>query len=253
MKKLIFAVLCCLPLTAFGWSKIGHYTVAEVAQSQLTRRAEKKITKILDNASLAMVSNYADNIKSDKKYNDRYNWHYCNFPADITKAQFDSLAQSNQNGQAFYQIIRITEYLKKNPNDADMLKMLIHLVGDVHQPLHIGHPSDKGGNGVKVKWFRYKTNLHRIWDSNMVESEKMSYTELANKVTSLYPATKQNYSVENLLQWGWETYQITNELYKTSNEVNKTYQYIYKYRNVCDKQLANGGYHLASILNYIYK
>ncbi|MEJ0056320.1 MAG: S1/P1 nuclease [Bacteroidota bacterium] len=66
--------------------------------------------------------------------------------------------------------------------EKEYVKMLIHLIGDIHQPLHVGKPGDKGGNDVKVKWFRNDTNLHTVWDSEMINDSRLSYTELANGI-----------------------------------------------------------------------
>ena len=62
------------------------------------------------------------------------------------------------------------------------LRFVVHLVGDLHQPLHVGKCCDKGGNDVKVTWFGKPTNLHAVWDLALVDDEQLSFTELAAKL-----------------------------------------------------------------------
>ena len=59
------------------------------------------------------------------------------------------------------------------------LKLLVHFIADMHQPMHCGRPNDRGGNDVKVKWFGSSTNLHHVWDSDLINYTKLSYSELA--------------------------------------------------------------------------
>ncbi len=59
------------------------------------------------------------------------------------------------------------------------------MIGDLHQPMHIGRLEDKGGNDIQLQWFGRGTNLHRLWDSNMIDDYGMSYTELSDKLPKL--------------------------------------------------------------------
>ena len=60
------------------------------------------------------------------------------------------------------------------------LKFLVHLIGDLHQPLHVGNGKDRGGNDIKVKWFGEATNLHNVWDEKLINLQELSYTEYSN-------------------------------------------------------------------------
>lgn len=253
MKKYILILLAFSPLLAFAYGPIGHYTIAQVAQEQLDCRANKRITKLLNNEPLAYVANWADNIKSDARYH-WSNWHYCDIDAGVSRQAFDSISMLGQHGQVVSKVTYLVEYLKKNPNDTTMLKMLVHLVGDMHQPLHIGHAEDKGANDIHVKWFGQETNLHSVWDSKLIDAQHLSYTEYANFLLKMNPKhiRKQKFNKSMILDWAWQSYSLAQKIYETSETTKNTYRYIYVYTPVINKQLLDAGNHLAMILNYIY-
>ena len=163
------------------WGQTGHRTVGQIAEGYLDKSTKKRINEILDGDGLALVSTFSDEIKSDPKFDKYKPWHYINFSDNETYEE----AEKNPKGDLVVGINTCIEVLKdKNASKKDKafhLKMLVHLVGDLHQPLHVGHKEDRGGNAVKVDFFWKKSNLHRIWDSGMIDHYQMSYTELALK------------------------------------------------------------------------
>ena len=142
--------------TSEDWGKTGHRTVGEIATSVLSKKALKNIALILDGASLALVSNYGDDIKSDKKYRKYGSWHYVNLPLD---GQY-SLQTANSQGDIIQGIQvcvnTIRDVNASKEEKAFHLKLLVHFIGDLHQPMHIGREEDKGGNDVKLTWFGEK-------------------------------------------------------------------------------------------------
>jgi len=75
--------------------------------------------------------------------------------------------------------------------------MLVHFMGDLHQPMHIGRKEDKGGNSIQVEWFGRGTNLHSVWDSKMIDDWEMSYIELADNADDLSKKTNRSYRKRN--------------------------------------------------------
>jgi hypothetical protein len=120
------------------------------------------------------------------------------------------------------------------------------------QPLHIGHKEDLGANKVQIKWFRNSTNLHSLWDGALIDGEKLSYTEYAAFLERTHKPVAPDFSFDMILNSAWNTYQITEQLYKTADQTANSYRYIYDYKAVWEQQLVNGGILLASLLNYIY-
>ena len=179
MKVIILLFSCFVSMDCMGWGVTGHRATGLIAEQYLNAKAKKKIAAILNQESLAMVSTWMDEIRSDSTYNYATDWHWTTIPDG---QRYDDVAK-NPDGKVIDMIEKITTDLKSGKlnkkQEQEHLKMLVHLVGDIHQPLHVGKPGDRGGNEVKVKWFRSESNLHRVWDSDMIDDTKLSYTELA--------------------------------------------------------------------------
>lgn len=235
------------------WGKNGHRATGEIAEKYLTKRAKKQIDKILKGQSLAFVSTFADEIKSDRKYNKFYSWHYINMDFDETY----ETAKKNPKGDLVTGIKKCVEVLKdKNSSEEDKefyLKMLVHFVGDLHQPMHIGRREDKGGNTIQVQWFGRGTNLHRVWDENMIDEWDMSYLELANNAKNISKKQVEAIQKGSVVNWVDEVHEITKEVYKSVKVgENLRYRYSYDHFGLVRQQLQRGGIRLAKVLNDIF-
>ncbi|WP_127845054.1 S1/P1 nuclease [Psychroflexus aestuariivivens] len=235
------------------WGKNGHRTVGAVAQQYLSKKAKRKIDKILNHKSLALVSTYADEIKSDDKYDQFKPWHYANVPFDKKYSE----VEKNLNGDVVQGIQTCIEKLKSETTSAEdqafYLKMLVHLVGDMHQPLHFGLEEDRGANDFKVSWFGESTNLHRVWDSHMIESYKMSYSELSKNLPVLGQTEIKLITKGDLLDWVADNRELTKKVYDSASQNDYLgYRYMYDWFDVLKLQLHKSGIRLAKILNEIY-
>jgi len=129
--------------------------------------------------------------------------------------------------------------------------MLVHLVGDIHQPLHVGCCDDQGGNKVKVKWFGRDTNLHGTWDSNMIDDTKLSYTELASYLDEPDQPTINAWQKNSVLDWAGESMGVRKQVYEFGDG-NLSYKYSYKNLPLVKQRLLQAGIRLAGLLNDIY-
>jgi hypothetical protein len=135
------------------------------------------------------------------------------------------------------------------------LRMVIHIVEDIHQPLHVGHTEDKGGNDVKVTWFNNATNLHSVWDSQLIEFQQLSYTEYTAMINHTTVAERTEWQKAPISQWLFESSQIANKLYsetKTGDVLNG-YKYNFEHIATVNQQLLKAGVRLAGILNQIFR
>ncbi|UCE94171.1 MAG: S1/P1 nuclease, partial [Flavobacteriaceae bacterium] len=202
---------------------------------------------------LAMVSTYGDDIKSDKKYDKYYTWHFVNFPFD-TKYE---TSKKDKRGDIVMGIQTCVDQLK-DPNTSQedksfYLKFLVHLIGDLHQPLHVGRAEDRGGNDIKVLWHYDKSNLHRVWDSEMIESFNMSYTELAANSKKLSTEQIKNIQKGSILDWTYESQALAKKVYASASTDEKLgYRYSYDHFQTVRSQLQKSGIRLAKILNEIF-
>jgi hypothetical protein len=235
------------------WGQNGHRATGKVAENHLNRRAKKKIDKLLKGQSLAFVSTFADEIKSDRAYSTYYSWHYINMDLEESYEE----AEKNPKGDLVTGIHKCIEVLK-DPNSSEedksfYLKMLVHFVGDLHQPMHIGQREDKGGNTIQVQWFGKGTNLHAVWDTKMIEAWNMSYLELANNAKDLTKKQIENIEQGTVVDWVNEVHGLTKKVYSSAKiGDNLRYRYSYDHFETVRDQLQKGGIRLAKILNDIF-
>ena len=260
MKNLCIAVFVFLFVSQsifandFDWGNTGHRAIGQIAEAHLSKRIKRKIKELLDGQSLAMVSTYADDIKSDRKYSSFYTWHFVNLNDEDT---YES-STKNPQGDLVTGIAKCKEVLlDKNATKADKafyLKMLVHLIGDLHQPMHVGRLSDKGGNGFQVQWFNNGTNMHRIWDSQMIDSFNMTYTELANNTDDLNKKQIKAIAQGSVVSWVNETKGLAQEVYGSAKTGEKLgYRYMYDHFATVRSQLQKGGIRLAKVLEEVLK
>lgn len=236
------------------WGQTGHRTVGEIATKYLSKKTKRKIRKLLKGQSLAFVSTFADEIKSDKKYREFYTWHFVNMPLNSNYKD----SKKNPKGDLVTGIKKCIEVIKdKKSTEKDKafyLKMLVHLIGDLHQPLHIGQQEDRGGNRVQVKWFGKKTNLHSVWDTKMLEGFNMSYIELAKNADTLSKKQIKAIQKGSVIDWVDETHTLTRKIYASvKKDENLRYRYSYDYLTTARKQLQKAGIRLAKVLNDTFK
>jgi len=236
------------------WGKTGHRTVGQIAQKYLTKRAKREINKLLDGHSLAFVSTYADEIKADKRFNKYYTWHFVDYPFGVSYKD----SKKNPKGDLVTGIKKCVSVLKdKDATKADKefyLKLLVHFIGDLHQPLHVGLATDRGGNDIHVEWFNKKTNLHSVWDSKMIDYYKMSYTELASNAEQLSQAQIKAIQKGTVMDWIRDSRKVARKVYASAKPGdNLRYKYMYNYFGIVQFQLEKGGLRLAKLLNAIFK
>lgn len=236
------------------WGKTGHRAVGEIAEDHLTNKAKKAIEDLLNGHGLAYVANYADDIKSDPDYREYSPWHYVNIAPDQPEYNKTLASEEGDLVQAINKCIEVLKSKKASREQKQFyLKMLVHFIGDLHQPLHVGHASDKGGNDIQLQWFNHGTNLHRLWDSEMIDFYQMSYTELAENADVLSKSQVKNIQKGDLLDWVYESRELAEDIYgsvETGDHIG--YKYMYEYMPTLLKQLQKGGIRLAEVLNEIY-
>ncbi len=258
LKKLVLAGLFLyLPFQSMAWGMLGHRVVGEIAERNLNCKAKRQIKKILGNESLAMASNWADFVKSEPSYKYLDTWHYINFKDGMSYDQFTAALKQDTATNVHTKLnMLVTELKKKDlPQEKKQmyLRLVIHMVGDIHQPLHTGRPEDLGGNRVKLYWFGESTNLHRLWDSDLIESQDLSYTEYSTALNFTTKAQRKEWMKQPISQWLYDSYLISNKLYSELQPEQKlSYRYTYDHIVTLNNQLLKGGIHLAGLLNEIF-
>ena len=252
MKKLIIAyVLLLFSLTTHAWGPTGHRVTGWIADKHLTKKAKKELERILDGQSLAIASTWMDEIRSDSTYDYTSDWHWVTIPKGKTYQE----SEKNPNGDIIQTIERLIVALKSKKlstkEETEYLKMLIHLIGDIHQPLHVGLGNDRGGNDIKVMWFRAESNLHRVWDSEMIDDTKLSYTELASSLEVPDQSKISTWQKSSVNDWARESISYLDQVYRYGNG-KLGYKYTYQNFHIVRYRLLQSGIRLAGVLNQIY-
>ena len=249
---IVCAVLVISP-KAFSWGKIGHRIVGEIAERNLDYAAKKGIKDLLGTDTLARVANFPDEMKSDKAFDHTHTWHYTSIPTD--KTYFDQ--KRSKDGDIIEALFRMEETLRDPKKSKDekivALKFMVHLMGDVHQPLHVGLAEDRGGNSVHLKWFKEDSNLHSIWDESIINFQELSYTEYSTFLNHFTKAEKTNISLGNFIDWAKESQDLRSVVYETGTTGKLSYEYQFKTKPVVEERLRRAGLRLASVLNKIFK
>jgi len=235
----------------FGWDKTGHRIVAQIASEYLTKNAKLQIRKLIGHEDLSRISNWADEIKSDPNWSHSFDWHYCTVPNGERYITGQHKGLAVEKSKEFISTLKNTSSTKTEKTIA--LKFLVHLIGDLHQPLHVGNGTDRGGNDYKVTWFGEETNLHRVWDSHLIELQKLSYKEYSDYLLlDIDYGDIRKLQADSLMAIVYESQVFREQCYKISNK-NLRWEYFYINKDLLEKRLLEGGMRLSGILNRVYK
>lgn len=254
----ILGLLFSLPIYSLAWGVLGHRIVGEVANSYLTAKTRAEIQKILGTESIAMSSNWADFIKSDSTFDHLGPWHYINLDKGLTRQQLLDYLKKDTATDIYTRMNFLIKELKSKKLSMEKkrmyLRLLIHFVGDVHQPLHTGRTDDRGGNRVKVNWFSTPTNLHAVWDESLVNFQQLSYTEYTTAINHATKKQVKTWQSQPISEWIVESYLIVERLYPEITETNQRLGYEYNFKHIAtvNERLLKGGVRLAGILNSIF-
>jgi hypothetical protein len=240
--------------SSMDWGKTGHRVVSKLAQQYLTTKAQKEIDILLDGASLVSISTYGDEVKSNPKYKALRPWHYINLPLDESYAN----AKKNPKGDVVMAIKKCIAKVKdqnEHKNErAFYLKLLVHFIGDLHQPMHVGRKEDRGGNSIRLQWFGKTSNLHSLWDSHLIDSHGMNATQLLGDLEELSPKLIKEIQNQSLEQWVNESQALAKIIYENTPSNSKLgEEYQSRYLPLLKIQLQRGGLRLAAQLNEIFK
>ena len=246
------------PVQSFAWGMLGHRIVGEIADSYITSKTRREIRKILGNESIAMSSNWPDFIKSDPSYKHLDTWHYIDFHQKTSRSEMESLLDKDTSMNAYTRLLFLQSELKKKDLSKEKkvmyLKLVIHIMGDIHQPYHVGYHDDRGGNDIKVSWFNKPTNMHTIWDSQLIEYQQLSYTEYVSAINHTTKEQREEWLKGGLKSWVWDSFTITETLYDDVKPGDRlSYRYNFDHVETLNNQLVKGGVRLAEVLNQIFK
>ena len=256
ITKTIFVVVaslsCALP--SFSWDKKGHDITAAIAQHHLTGEAQKQIKELLDGKTIIYWAPWMDDASNMPEYRYSKTWHYF----DIEEGKDVTDYPHSEKGDIITAITAQIEGLKGNTLTREerqlALKFLVHLMGDLHQPMHLGYPEDLGGNTIKVKFFNKEQSLHSMWDGALTsKSHDWSHTEWAEELDIEDADSISSITSGTLHDWARQSHAYAEDIYRgTPTDKNLSFEYVRTWTPVVERQFLYGGLRLAHILNEIF-
>lgn len=280
---LALAVHVCITPSVHAWGMTGHRIVGAIAERELTPQAQQYVRKVLDGAKLQDVSTWADDIRSEETpwSHSIQSWHYISLDAETSAPKgTDSIQNQGNNSwpsdlrQALHYLLsEIKGKVQSHEQEAVLLKLLVHMVADAHQPLHVGNKGDRGGNTCTVYWFRrggWKTSLHAVWDTRLIDTQKLSYSEWVDYLSSMHAHERVSWKNAGIDDWLQESYALHVDIYprvdgsddpfkycrqdvklKATEIPVLSYKYQYQVRPILERRLHQAGVRLAALINGI--
>lgn len=283
LKKILFSCFFTINLLscpAMAWSKFGHETVAMIAEDHLTGKARQEISIILSpGVTLLNISTCADSVRnkaiscggsfSVPKEPETSPWHFINLPVnqDISLSSIENYCK---DGNCVTKEINNNLDILKSPGSSKYdkqvaLMFVVHLLGDLHEPLHCSDDNDNGGNKKNVTINENSgqietESLHHLWDNIIFADKELKETDFGNfvmmlerDITNTDTSSWLDTSVE---QWTIDSYEISKniiypEYIKKSGSVDEAYQI--KIQKIAFSQLEKAGIRLAKLLNDVFK
>ena len=247
-------LLSILPLQeGLAWSSAGHRIVGHIAEMNLNPQIQKTIRRDFNINHLANVANWADQIKRSDLKPDVL--HYTNIAVNH---RIYHQARDCPRKRCVTEKIKEYESLLVDPGTSrktrkEAFKFLVHLVADVHQPMHLGNEEDRGGNEIAVYFGNKPTNLHRVWDHDLIFLEGKSQLQFARELNRLItPENKKHWIGGTPEDWSNESRVLVLDYgypLQFSRDRELSQNYIYEGRAIVEEQLQRAGIRLAEILN----
>ncbi|NVJ60544.1 MAG: S1/P1 nuclease [Gammaproteobacteria bacterium] len=255
MKFILSLVSLCISTTCLSWGQTGHRVTGEIAQNYLSPEAKAAIKSIIGNESLAEASTYADEQRSNPEHfwqEVAGSYHYVTVPAG--KMYNDVKApKKGDSVTALEQFKATLKNTKASQVEKQLaLKFIVHIIGDLHQPLHAGNGLDRGGNDVKVNFFWEDSNLHRVWDSGLIDRQKLSYSEWSAFLNrTITDSDLKAWSSTNPVNWITESAEIRDSIYPKDEKLS--WDYNYEHLPTIKTRLKQAGVRIAFFFNEVFK
>ena len=256
-KYCALVLLALLPFSLRAWGVVGHRAVAKIAENHLSGKAKQQIAQLLGTERVPLVSTWADEARYSPEWSFTAPWHFINLPDNLNNEQFATQVKGMKEPNAYLALQQNMAVLK-DPNKTKeekvvALKFVIHIVGDVHQPMHVSRAEDQGGNKILVKYQGKDSNLHSLWDSGLVEYEGCTYSEMAKAFDHAGGAQIKQWQKADPVQWLFESYQISQQLYgEAAKSTSFDYRYTPAHLPTVEERILQAGIRLAGVLNSIY-
>jgi hypothetical protein len=260
MKKFLFAlaIWAALPLHSWAWGVEGHRAVGRIAERHLTDKARRQVAALLGTQTLTLVSTQPDEMLSLPEYKATGPWHYINTPLGLAHDQYVAAIKAQPEANAYNTLLTKIKEMKDpaltQAQRAEALIFVVHIIGDVHQPLHTGRAEDRGGNGIKLTYRGKETNLHSLWDSGLLDYQGLTYTELAAEYNDVPERQIKTWQAAAPADWLFESYTLATQLYgEAEQNPSPDFRYYPAHAEIVKQRIQQAGIRLAGVLNEAFK
>lgn len=262
MKKTIittFITLMALPVLgtfvsshAALWGRVGHFITGEIAQEYLNEQATERVNEILGDMTWDEATVWMDVVRRTPEFRHTASWHWVTIPDGMTYEE----AEKNPDGDVIEATERKIALLKSGELSGDdelhAILMIIHMIGDLHQPLHVGTGEDRGGNDVRVEWLGRSTNLHSLWDTGLLVSWGMEAPQFAEAINLITPEVAEEWQSTTVRDWAMESVTYREAIYDLPEGNVIDWEYRNRNFHIKEKRLLQAGVRIAGVLNDIY-
>lgn len=266
LSALVPLTIAATSAPAAAWGQTGHRVSGELAQRNISGHTRAHVALILGNEGLAEASTWPDEEKSNPAEFWQHTaspWHYVTLPPPLTAEMLEHPSEGDAATalEAFSAVLRDPSASLTDKQMA--LRFIVHIVGDLHQPLHVGNGTDRGGNDFRVTWFGEPSNLHTVWDTKIIENQNLSYTEYADRLeTHTTPAETVAWWNAVPAVWMNESAALRDRIYPETggdagegtreSPVALSYRYPYDWTPVVEQRLQMAGVRIAAYLDQVF-
>ncbi len=236
---------------AYGYGADGHRIAGLIAQQRLCVEGEQEVRILGQGQNLDTLGLWADWIRGEPEWQHTAPWHYMNIPDGARLEDY----RHPPEGDILWAIKRFAERLADErlsiAERRDALRFLIHFVVDLHQPLHVGRESDRGGNMIDVDpRIGEPVNLHGFWDTEAVELTGLPPEEYAHSLSETIAANADEWEHGTPLDWAHESRELRPDVYDFDSRNNRlTREYLTNAERITRQRLAQAGVRLGAEIN----
>jgi hypothetical protein len=240
-----------------SWGAKGHKAIASIAQKHISAEVSARVSALLNSRTMPEIASWADEVKNEPEYKNTAPWHYLDLPSGLNYEQFKSAVLAQREPNVYSAIFKCEATLSNQADPEkqrrEALMFLIHLVGDAHQPMHVSRAQDKGGNLIQVRFDGQGTNLHSVWDTRLIDHEGLSDHQIAEEYDTATDRQIKQWQAGDPMVWLWESYQISDRLYKEAQADNNFgNDYYNSHIGIVHRRIDQAGIRLAGVLNRIF-
>ena len=254
MRAVVLAAALLLAAPAFAWGPEGHGVIGIIAVERMDpepRDALRELLGGLDGDTVAQACNWPDSIRENPVWVNADPLHYVNLPAGEDRYDRDRDCPDGRcNPEA---VLRFAEQLG-NPvllreTRWQAFAWLCHLVGDLHQPMHVGNAEDRGGNEVSITYVGVDDNLHWWWDGMLIAQHSRGRDRLVNQLMgNLPPQPHGRWRPSAVSAWTDESRALfLSSAYPPNGQITPAFEQ--QAWQITQQQLAQAGVRLAHVLN----